>query len=395
MTKQEELELKRELKEAKDKIKALKQTIFDMHKEQDEEKIKLQDMVLELQHGIEINDINYESVIAALKEDLSMCNLEIDRCKEEIYKNEVKIQKQREKIQSLNDQNGKLYLSKKYIKKCSELNHEKKKREQIERILRGHISNGEMDAYKREEWLIADAIKYLDSKLNTRTIHLYHLEEINRSISELRSVSIKDKPKNRMSRHYSKKHIFGTINEELKFLDYNGKEYNISEFVHGDVSNYIDYPCKAYLFKNNSVAIDKVYTKNKSMFKVDKKAIKNKEKTKRRCKPAYDKELNVLVVGSYNKEKYCTAISSYGLRYTWFDSFVNSPARLKDLYKSCDIAILLKDHMSHSVLGIIDTNNSNVAILGKDTESSVVSTMNYLINKNNLANIVVEDSGRI
>ena len=116
---------------------------------------------------------------------------------------------------------------------------------------------------------------------------------------------------------------------------------------------------------------------------------KKQEEEKNIKRIRYNKKITVLVVGTKYKEKYTKALHSYGLQYIWFDSFVQSPSRLFDLYKSCDVAILLKDHMSHNVLDVINVENDNVAIIGNDTERSVISMVNYLINKNNLASITV------
>lgn len=397
MTKQEELQLKRELKETKDKVKTLKQKIYDITNEQDEEKIKLQDLAVELQSQIETNKLKHSNEITDLTQKLSSLEEEIKCYKEEINnyqyevaKREDKIQQQRKKIQTMNDQNHKIYLVKKYIKKCKDLSDERKTKEKLEKTLSEYISNGKMDGYQKIEWLVVDAIKYLESKLSIRTVHLYDLGKINKKVGRLKDKAKKNKPKKNIANLFFNNYMFGIINEELNFLDNNGVIYEISEFVHGDLSNYIDNPCKAFLLKDGTVSIPRIYSKHGKILSIDKKLTKKREKDDKNTKPQYDKKLKVLIVGSCYKEKYCKAISSYGLNYIWFDSFVNSPVRLRDLYKTCDIAILLKDHMSHAVLDVIDTNDNKVAVLGKDTESSVVSTVNYLINKNDLSNLCVD-----
>lgn len=383
MDKKEELELK-------SKIKKIKKEMYDLKQE-------------ELKNAKELSELRRykeNSVSKSTYDDLKgkydfmekeFQFLENQIKKTDSYKEEINTLKKR--IKNYNDGFLTSELNKKMAKQGVAISAKEKEINRLNKINENLLK--EVNVQNSVELNIENCIKYLRDKLNFKTINKYDdIYSIIRRLNKLNAI-LSSKKTIKEEKRARKNTVIGIINQECVFLDYEGNSYDIKETPFDSIQSRFDYPVKARINDDNTVSILYAYEQVKHMSNKaqENKLVKSKTTKQEQVstKEIYDKKLNVLLVGTNNKMLYCNTVSEYGLTYSWFDPFEQNPARLNDFYKSCDIAILFKDHMSHAVLDNLDANSDNVMILSNDTARKVRATIRYLISKNNLSNLIISN----
>lgn len=90
------------------------------------------------------------------------------------------------------------------------------------------------------------------------------------------------------------------------------------------------------------------------------------------------RSFTVLIVGSNGKcNHYKNELQSLGLEVITYDSFEESPQRLKDQYPKADIVIICTSHIRHFVTGIIDVHASNITQIEKDSVVTICTNKVY------------------
>lgn len=389
MPNHDHIKLKNELRETKDKLSRIKTELYNekqnqMHIMNEYEKLlEYKDKSVEIEKYNELLH-KYNTVTKEFehlnREVLSKAKYveEIDNLKDILRRKNEEFLKS-ESNKKLSIQGSTIAVQNKEIKR-------------LENALNELSNRNKYNAFQEVEFNINKAISFLNNSLNYRTIGMYDkVAYLCKKVDDMKKI-IDNVQRIKPSKYKRKDITFGTITEDLMFADYSGKIYTISESCNIDISEHIDKPCKAQIkHGGESVSICYIYEEQNEIKNNAKKIERKYRHESLTYQPKYNKEIRLLLVGAINKVKYTEALRKYGLKVVWFDSFCESPQKLKDLYKSSDIVVLFKDHMRHYVLNIVDTNRNNVATIGMDSTNSLMSTVNYLILKNNLADIFVEE----
>jgi hypothetical protein len=91
------------------------------------------------------------------------------------------------------------------------------------------------------------------------------------------------------------------------------------------------------------------------------------------------RSFTVLIVGSNGKcNHYKNELQSLGLEVITYDSFEESPQRLKDQYPKADIVIICTSHIRHFVTGIIDVHASNITQIEKDSVVTIYARTRFM-----------------
>jgi len=176
---------------------------------------------------------------------------------------------------------------------------------------------------------------------------------------------------------------FGYIIEwdfELIFIDANGNKYELSMFPH-NIRDIIEIPVKAYIREGKALIIDTYdYTDEQTAEsgKVLDKTKRTAQSLEQEMQP-FVKPFTVLIVGSIGKCKhYRYKLQSLGLEVLTYDSFEESPQRLKDQYEKADIVIVCTSHIRHFVLNIIDVHENKVTQIEKDSVMTIYARTRFM-----------------
>jgi len=176
---------------------------------------------------------------------------------------------------------------------------------------------------------------------------------------------------------------FGYIIEwdfELIFIDANGNKYELSVFPH-NIRDIIEIPVKAYIREGKALIIDTYDYTDEQTAESGKVLDKTKGTTQsleQEMQP-FEKPFKVLIVGSSGKSKYYrSTLQSLGLEVLTYDSFEESPQRLKDQYEKADIVIVCTSHIRHFVIGIIDVHENKVTQIEKDSEVTIYARTRFM-----------------
>ena len=176
---------------------------------------------------------------------------------------------------------------------------------------------------------------------------------------------------------------FGYIIEwdfELIFIDANGNKYELSMFPH-NIRDIIEIPVKAYIREGKALIIDTYdYTDEQTAEsgKVLDKTKRTVQSLEQEMQP-FVKPFTVLIVGSIGKCKhYRYTLQSLGLEVLTYDSFEESPQRLKDQYEKADIVIVCTSHIRHFVIDIIDVHENKVTQIEKDSVMTIYARTRFM-----------------
>jgi len=176
---------------------------------------------------------------------------------------------------------------------------------------------------------------------------------------------------------------FGYIIEwdfELIFIDANGNKYELSMFPH-NIRDIIEIPVKAYIREGKALIIDTYdYTDEQTAEsgKVLDKTKRTVQSLEQEMQP-FVKPFTVLIVGSIGKCKhYRYTLQSLGLDVLTYDSFEESPQRLKEKYEKADIVIVCTSHIRHFVIDIIDVHENKVTQIEKDSVMTIYARTRFM-----------------
>ena len=176
---------------------------------------------------------------------------------------------------------------------------------------------------------------------------------------------------------------FGYIIEwdfELIFIDANGNKYELSMFPH-NIRDIIEIPVKAYIREGKALIIDTYdYTDEQTAEsgKVLDKTKRTVQSLEQEMQP-FVKPFTVLIVGSIGKCKhYRYTLQSLGLEVLTYDSFEESPQRLKEKYEKADIVIVCTSHIRHFVIDIIDVHENKVTQIEKDSVMTIYARTRFM-----------------
>lgn len=182
-------------------------------------------------------------------------------------------------------------------------------------------------------------------------------------------------------------HIQGT----LTFYDLEGVSYVIDKIVSPQTRLLIQMPCKAYINPATLGAeIVAIYTdmaqKEKEVFKAKpkEKEMAKEDEEEKEVTQTFSKDIEVLVIGAKNKEKYLSTLKELGVTPIWFNPFEGSLHRLDGYISHADIVLACKEHISHSTLSHLDLESPKTVLLTQGSAKYVRATTRLLIRSLNL-----------
>jgi len=167
---------------------------------------------------------------------------------------------------------------------------------------------------------------------------------------------------------------------ELVFIDINGNKYELLMMPH-NIRDIIEMPVKAQIQEGRALILgtydysgeqvaDSINVKGRSSEKAP--SFRNE------MQPFY-RSFTVLIVGSNGKcNHYKNELQSLGLEVITYDSFEESPQRLKDQYPKADIVIICTSHIRHFVTGIIDVHASSITQIEKDSVVTIYARTRFM-----------------